>query len=168
MADNFANMFGFGCCSYAGSTIPTPGFELCCPHNPIPDPLSISWTFRGGTSSADYSDFTQNTTLTYYTVGPTWTWTPGVSGPSGSGFYSVVLHSSDGQDFYYYVNCAAGGSGAIGLGIGISGFGPSSCFTFGSFACSPFLASGVAGGVGGVVCGNLGGFGATGDNVVLS
>jgi hypothetical protein len=153
-----------GCCG-GGGTGPTTGFAGCCPATPIPASTSLSWTFRAGSNAATYDDFAQNATLAYYAVGPVWTWTPGVSGPPGAALYGPVLRSLDGQDFYYFVGCSGA---SMGLGIGIAGFGPGACFIFGTFACSPFLVTGVGGGVGGVSCGYLGGFGAAGDNVVLS
>ena len=145
---------------------PTAGFELCCPSNPMPAMMTITFTFRAGTDAHTYYNSLQNTTLTYFATRPpydggTGGFTPKYVSPvyldDGSEECFLIIGCSGGQFFLQRAQAATSGVHASSPG--------SSCGIFGTAACSPFLLTGYANG--GSVCAAMG-FGAPGDNVTVS
>ena len=111
---------------------PTPGFGGCCASTPIPDPLSLTFAFRAGTSSANYAHMLPPTTLTIHATHP-----PYVGATEANCYFSPTFADDNGQTDYFMLTCI---SGQFQISFGQVGFGaPSACMIFRAISCSPFL-----------------------------
>ncbi|MGZ6045576.1 MAG: hypothetical protein ACXWNW_13695 [Isosphaeraceae bacterium] len=142
-----------------GGGTPTPGFIACCPSNPVPTSLTLSFTFRGGTNAHTYNNEFQNTTLTYMTSPPSYAF------GSGNRYFSPILTEDSTDQIYYSLSCTVGGQ--VGLGVGFANItSPSTCFGIALVSCSPFLATGIVGGLASPCLST--GFGTGTDNITIS
>lgn len=145
-----------------GPIIPTPGYALCCPSDPIPPSLTMTVVFSPGTNAGTYFNTYQSTTLTYFTTAPSYA--TGVFA-SNDRFYSPILTDSLGETFYYMLNCALSQFALIQQ-FTPPFFGSATAVTWNITSCNPFLLSAIFL----RSSGYLGGFGATGstDNIIVS
>jgi hypothetical protein len=150
----------------------TSGFIACCPSDPMPTTVSLSFAFRAGTTNAaDYDNQYQDMSLTYSLTEPAFAG----SNPALGRWYSALapIGSSFGTQFGYSVFCSTGGVFTLGVGqLNTSnGFwgGYHPCKIFSSRVCAPFIATGIAFSGGGTGTSCPDGFGGgTGDNMTVS
>jgi hypothetical protein len=145
---------------------PTPGFALCCPSNPLPASVFMTFTFGSGTTRATYGGQFQDTPLTYMTTAPSYAGP--YFGPADS-YFSPILTEDDGvTQIFYTITCNGTTTGSFSFGVGFVATGARAalCQIFSSFSCSPFLLNGATAGT---PCALTTGFGThAGDNMTAS